>query len=170
MKQNGSYVLNFRGPALVGQQLTFVHGKQFEGRTMALCFLPYAGLIAPDKADHASEQFEFVGTTLVIVVSGAYPMHRLWSPHSEKPRTTILADPCGRLHRSFGVMDSQPSSRCRTFLIDREGILRLRVTHDFIEQDLEAIRTIAGLSHHPSLRGNGTTEPACNVHMEYLPV
>ena len=36
--------------------------------------------------------------------------------------------------------------RCHTFLIDRKGILRLRVTHDFVDRDMETLCKIVGMT------------------------
>jgi alkyl hydroperoxide reductase subunit AhpC len=140
MKRNGMYVLHFNVPAIVGRQLIYLRGKQFLGRVTALCFLPYAGLLSTEEIDNHAEQFEAVDTTLVIVSSGARPLHRLWADEPAQPRTAVLGDLCGRLHRLFGVKMSESSAWCHTFIIDGEGILRLRLTHHFVERDLDRLR------------------------------
>jgi alkyl hydroperoxide reductase subunit AhpC len=151
MKRNGTYALDFHVPALVGKQLSYLHGRQLMGRLVALCFLPYAGLLSVDEIDRHAARFQQVGATLLIVSSGARPLHQLWIDQPEKPWTPVLADPGGQLHRSFDVAYTQSSSRCRTFVIDRQGILRLRVSHDFVGGDLEALRKIVGLNQrHPT--------------------
>jgi alkyl hydroperoxide reductase subunit AhpC len=150
MKRNGMYMLDFHGPALVERQLTYLHGQQLVRRLVALCFLPYAGLVSVDEIDRHAARFQQAGATLLIVDSSARPFHRLWIDQPEKPWTTVLADPCGRLHRVFGVAIEESSPRCRTFVIDRGGILRLCVSHDFIDGDLEVLRKIVGLTQHPS--------------------
>lgn len=145
MKRNGMQVLDFHAPALVGRQLTYLSGKQFVGRLVALCFLPYTGYVAAEALDRHAERFQRIDATLLIVSSGVRPFHRLWIDYWEKPWLPVLVDPCGRLHRSFGVAVAEPSPRCHTFVIDREGILRLRVTHDFVDGDLEVLRKIMGV-------------------------
>jgi len=39
MKRNGTQALDFHGPALVERHLTYLHGQQFMGRVVTLCFL-----------------------------------------------------------------------------------------------------------------------------------
>lgn len=146
MKRNGMRVLDFHAPALVRRQLTYLSGRQFLGQLVALCFLPYAGLVTVKKLDDYARQFQQIDATLLIAISGSRPFHRLWINQSEKPFTTLLADPCGRLHRLFGLGPIEPAPRCRTFVIDRGGILRLRVTHDFVDEDLHALRNILELN------------------------
>lgn len=144
MKHNGMHVLNFRVPALVERELCYLRGTQFLGRLVALCFLPYAGLIAADEIDHQAYQFNEIDATFVVVGSGTCPLHRLWLDDSERSGTAVLADPCSQLHRAFGVAVSARSPRCHTFVIDRDGILWLRVSHDFVDGDLDILRKIVG--------------------------
>jgi peroxiredoxin len=146
MKRNGMHALDFHGPALVEGHLTYLRGTRYVNRIVALCFLPYAGLLSADEIDRHAAQFEEVGATLLIVSSGVRPLDRLWIGQPVKPNTPVLADLCGRLHRSFGVAAVERTARCHTFMIDRSGILRLRVTHDFVDRDLKTLRKIVGLT------------------------
>lgn len=146
MKRNGMYALDFHGPALVEGDLTYLQGTRYVNRVVALCFLPNTGLLSAGEIDRHGERFDKVGATLLIVSSGACPLYRWWIGQPGKPNTPIMADLCGRLHRSFGVTKTERSVRCHTFMIDRSGILRLRVTHDFVDGDLETLRKIVGLT------------------------
>ena len=146
MKRNGMRALDFHGPALVERDLTYLRGTQYANRVVALYFLPYVGLLSAHEIDRHAVRFDEVGATLLIVSAGARPLHRLWNRQPDKPNTPILTDLCGRLRRSFGVVVTEPSARCPTFMIDQKGILRLRVAHDFVERDLEALRKIVGLT------------------------
>ncbi len=147
MKRHGMRALDFQGPALVGGALTYLHGTRYVGRVVALCFLPSAGQVRAALINRHAERFHEVDVALVMVASGARPLHRLWIGQRDKPLTPVLADPCGRLHWSFGVAVAGPAQRCHTFVIDRTGILRLRVSHDFVELDLAVLRGIVGSSH-----------------------
>jgi len=169
MKQNGMQVLNFHVPALVERELIYLRGTRFLGQLVALCFLPYAGLIAADEIDYQARQFEKIGGTLVLVGSGACPLHRLWIDEAESPRAAVLADPCGQLHRLFGVAVSDRSPRCHTLVIDREGTLRLRVTHDFVDGDLETLRGIMALRGTDRFDVGSTQEVSTDSKTEYLP-
>jgi alkyl hydroperoxide reductase subunit AhpC len=169
MKRNGMHALDFHGPALVEGHLTYLRGTHYVNRVVALCFLPYVGLLSADEIDPHAARFEAVGATLLIVSSVARPLDRLWIGQPVKPNTPVLADLFGRLHRLFGVAAAERSARCHTFMIDQKGILRLRVTHDFVDRDLETLRKIVGLTdiHRPNaeLDHEGATNKA-----EYVPV
>ena len=142
MKRNGMYALDFQGPALIEGKLTYLHGSRYVDRVMALCFLPYIGLVSTEMIDRQAERFQEIEAALVIVASGARPFHRVWIGPGGKPRTPVLADPYGRLHRLFGVAVADPVRRCHTFVIDRTGVLRIRVSHDFMEYDLTVLQEL----------------------------
>jgi alkyl hydroperoxide reductase subunit AhpC len=146
MKRNGMHALDFHGPALVGGNLTYLNGTRYMNKVVALCFLPHVGLLSAGEIDRHAARFDKVGAILLIVGSSARPLHRLWIGHPDKPNTPVLEDLCGRLHRLFGVPARERSARCHTFMIDRKGILRLRVAHDFVDRDMEMLRKIVRLT------------------------
>ncbi|MGA6826831.1 hypothetical protein ACO9S2_04350 [Nitrospira sp. NS4] len=150
MKRNGTYALDFQGPALVGGHITYLRGRRYLNRVVALCFLPYARLVPAEKLDRQARRFHEIGAALLIVASIARPLHRLWAGERDKPVTPVLADLCGRLHRSFGVPVEEPARRYQTFIIDRTGILRLRVNHDFFWQDLTVLGSTIGVTPRPA--------------------
>jgi hypothetical protein len=169
MKCNGMFALDIHGPALVGGALTYLRGTRYRNRVVALCFLPYAGLLSAGEIDRHAVRFDEVGATLLIVSAGARPLHRLWLGQSEKPKTPVWTDLCGRLCRSFGVAVTEPSARCHTFMIDRKGILRLRVAHEFVDRDLEMLRKIVGLTDIRKANAELNRDAATNK-AEYVPV
>lgn len=136
MKQNGMYALDFHGPALMGGDLTYLHARRYADRIVALCFLPDVSRVSVKMIDRLAQRFEDLDVALLFVASGARPLHRMWIGQPNKPSTPVLADPCGRLHRSFGVAIASPSRRCHSFVIDGSGVLRLCVSHDCTERDL----------------------------------
>ncbi len=147
MKRNGMHALDFHGPALVGGEVTYLHGTRYVNRVVALCFVPYVSLLPADEIECHAARLDKVGATLLIGSSGVRSSDRLWILHPDKPNTPFLADLCGRLHRLFGVAARERSARCHTFMIDRKGILRLRVTHDFVDRDMETLCKIVGMTH-----------------------
>jgi len=170
MKRNGMYALDFHSPALVGGDLTYLCGTRYVNRVVALCFLPYFGLLSTEEIDRHATRFDEVGATLLIVSSGVRPLHRLWVGQPGKPSTPVLSDLCGRLHRSFGVAAAaERSARCHTFMIDRKGILRLRVAHDFVDRDMEMLRKIVGLTDIRKANAEPDHETATNK-AAYAPV
>lgn len=146
MKRIGAPSLNFRAPALVNGRLTYLGSMQFIGHWTALCFLPYVGIVEPDFLDQQADHLDQIDTTLLIVSSGTRPLHRVWIDRPTTPRTPLLYDPLGRLHRSFGVALAQIPVRCQTFLIDRAGLLRFHLIHDFTDRGLDALHEMVTLS------------------------
>jgi alkyl hydroperoxide reductase subunit AhpC len=169
MKRNGMHALDFQGPALVGGHITYLRGMRYVNKVVALCFLPYVGLLSAGEIDRHAARFGEVGATLLIVSSGVHPLHRLWIGQPFKPNTPIFTDISGRLHRSFGVTVTERSARCHTFMIDRKGILRLRVAHDFVDRDMEMLRKIVGLTDIRKANAEPDLETATNK-AEYVPV
>lgn len=142
MKQNGMYALDFHGPALMHGDLAYLHARQYVDRIVALCFLPDVSCVSTKMIERQGRRFENADVTLLIVASGARPLHRMWIGQRSKPSTPVLADPCGRLHRLFGVATVEPARRCHTFVTDRMGVLRLCVSHDFVERDLTVLQNL----------------------------
>ena len=136
----------FRTPALVDVRLTYLSSIQFIGHWIAVCFLPYVGIVKPNFLDRQADHLDRIDTTLLIVSSGTRPLHRLWFDRPTTPRTPLLYDPLNRLHRAFGVTPSQIQVRCQTFLIDRAGLLRFHLVHDFTDRGLAALQEILTMS------------------------
>ena len=141
MKRKRTTMLNFRAPALVDRKLTYLSGMQCLGQVTVVCFLPYLRIIAAQRIDHVAEGFLTAGARFLIVACDERPLHRGWNDQT-MPCTPIIDDLCGRLHRAFGITGSEPLSRCRSFVIDGTGQLRLQFTHDFTGHDCAAIREL----------------------------
>ncbi|MGQ0810263.1 MAG: hypothetical protein ACT4OO_03445 [Nitrospiraceae bacterium] len=154
MKRIGSSLLSFRAPALVAGTVTYLGSTQFSGRWMALCFLPYAGIVEPDFVDRQADHLDLIDTTLLIVSSGIRPLHRVWIERPTRPRTPLLYDPLGRLHRTFGVAPARLPVRCQTFLVDRASVLRFHLVHDFTERGMSALHEIVQLSQAQDTAGS----------------
>jgi alkyl hydroperoxide reductase subunit AhpC len=147
MKLNEKSLLDFRVPALVGGQFKYLSGKQFSGRLLVMCFLPVQGIIAAaETLDEQSDRFERVNVEFLIVGSDACLHHQLWQDREKRHRATVLADPCHRVRRMFGIARDSADSRCFTVLLDEEGIVRLRWRHHFSNSDLQAIRNLVVLN------------------------
>ena len=161
MKRIGDPSLNFRAPALIDGQLAYLDAAQLTGRWTALCFLPYVGIVEPDFLDHQADNLDRIDTTLLIVSSGTRPLHRIWLDRPTAPHTPLLYDPLSRLHRSFGVVPAQIPVRCQTFLIDRAGLLRFHLIHDFTDRGLAALQEILTMSQ---LQDSGKESAARSKH------
>ncbi|MBI4002943.1 MAG: hypothetical protein HY348_14330 [Nitrospira defluvii] len=158
----------FRVPALVAGTLIYLDSTQFIGRWTALCFLPYVGIVEPDFLHHQTDRLDRIDTTLLIVSSGTRPLHRIWIDRPTKPRTPLLYDPLSRLHRSFGVAPAQIPVRCQTFLIDRAGVLRFHLVHDFTDRGLGALHEIVTLSQSQDTGGVAATDTIAGAREEVM--
>lgn len=170
MIRNGMHALDFHGPALVGGALTYLRGTRYIDQVVALCFLPYAGIVSADMIDRHARNFHDIDAALLIVASGTRPLHRLWGDQQANPLTPILADLCGRFHRAFGVAVVELAQRCHTFVIDRTGLLRLRVSHDFVEHDLSVLREVIGSSQSRMTEAPASEVEGITAGIAYLPV
>jgi alkyl hydroperoxide reductase subunit AhpC len=168
MLEIGKSSPSFRVPALVEGRLVYLNSTQFTGRWTALCFLPYVGIVEPAFLDHQADRLDRIDTTLLIVSSGARPLHRVWLDRPTTARTPLLYDPLCRLHRSFGVPPAQIPVRCQTFLIDRAGILRFHLIHDFTERGLSALQEIVTLSQSQDTGGVAATDTVADAREEVM--
>ncbi len=148
---------SFRVPALIEGRLVFLDSTQFAGRWTALCFLPYVSIVKPAFLDRQADHLHRIDTTLLIVSSGTRPLHRVWIGHPIRLRTPLLYDPLCRLHRAFGAPPTQIPARCQTFLIDRDGILRFHLIHDFTDRGLAALHEIATMSQAQDTVGSAVS-------------
>ena len=168
MQHIGKPAPNFRASALVAGTFTYLDSTQFTGRWMALCFLPYVGIVKPDFLDHQADNLDRIDTTLLIVSSGTRPLHRVWLDHPTTPRKPLLYDPLSRLHWSFGVPPAQIPVRCQTFLIDRAGLLRFHLIHDFTDRGLRALQEIVTLSQSQDTGGVAATDTIADAREEVM--
>jgi hypothetical protein len=107
MQEIGMPTPNFRVPALVDGQLTYLGSTQFIGRWTAVCFLPYVGNVKSEFIDHQAYHLDRIDTTLLIFSSGTRLLHRVWLDRPTRSGTPLLYDPLSRLHRAFGVASAQ---------------------------------------------------------------
>lgn len=142
MKQIRLRATDLSGPALVEGGLAYLCGASYVKQTVALCFLPSEGHLLGETIDQQAQGFRDIDVALLIVAAAANPLHRLWMGREDKPRTSVLADVGGRLRRAFRVSGVGTLSRCHTIVIDQTGVLRLRISHDFVEHDLAMLRKI----------------------------
>jgi alkyl hydroperoxide reductase subunit AhpC len=158
----------FRAPALIDGRLTYLGSVQFAGRWVALCFLPYVSLVEAAFLDRQAHVFEQLDMALLVVSSGTRPLHRLWRDCPVTTRLPLLADPLGRLHRSFGVAVARMPARCQTFLIDRAGLLRFHLIHDFTDHGLAALQEILTMSQTQESEGIPATHSEQDANHEAI--
>lgn len=111
---------------------------------MILCCLPSLGLVEPTFLERQVEAFAQKGASLLAVGLEEDPLHQPWVSRIGKLRIPILADPLRRLRRSYGIARAYAPGRCRTFLVDPDGLLRFHLVHDLSGREMNALLEIIG--------------------------
>lgn len=142
MIQIGAPSPSFRLPAMVDGQLTFVDLAQFRTPWVVLCFIPRLELVEAVFLDRHVDSFHKQGVSFLAVSPKHEPLHEGWINQFGSFRVPILADPLRRLHRRYRLAAVDTSSRCQTFLIDPEGLLRFHLVHDLNGRGMGAILEI----------------------------
>jgi len=141
----------FRLPALVEGTLTYLDSARFKGRCVALCFLPPLGLLESAVLERYSPIFDQQKADLLGIVPENAFFSGTWHRWIWPNGLILLSDPLGRLSRSFGVSHRPAPSRCQSFVIDPEGILRYHLVHDLngrgMRALLEILKATASASH-----------------------
>jgi len=158
----------FRAPALVDGQFTYLGSMQFIGRWIAVCFLPYVGIVKPDFLDHHAAHLDQINTTHLIVSSGTRPLHRIWLDCPTTLNAPLLYGPLSRLHHTFRVALTQTPVRCQTFLINRVGLLRFHLIHDLTDYGLCALQEIVTLGQSQDTDGVAATDTIMDAREEVM--
>lgn len=115
-----------------------VSDADLKGHWSVLCFYPADfTFVCPteleDLADHY-EAFQELGVEVYSVSTDKHFTHKAWhdtSPAIGKIRFPMLADPTGRISRSFGVLVEEEGVALRgTFVINPEGEIKVMEVHD----------------------------------------
>ncbi|MEW6542599.1 MAG: redoxin domain-containing protein [Nitrospirota bacterium] len=152
MQQIGDKAPRFRVPALIQGAMTYIDSALFQGRWVALCFPPSLGLIESVFLDRQSEAFSKADATLLATIPDTPTLLSSWCSQFGKLRVPLLADPLGRLRRSYGMARTSRAARCQTFLIDPAGLFRFHLVHDLNGRGMAAILEIVGASQRPDTR------------------
>lgn len=144
MRRIGERAPRFRVPALMEGAFIYIDSARFQGRWMVLCCLPSLGLVEPTFLDQQVEAFAQKGASLLAVGPEDDSLHQPWASRIGKLRVPILADPLRRLRRSYGIARAYAPGRCRTFLMDPDGLLQFHLVHDLNGREMSALLEIIG--------------------------
>lgn len=145
----GHTVPGIRVPALIEGGLTYLEFPPPGGLWSALCFPATMGLIESIFLDRQIEEFGREDTTLFAVVPHARGFLDSWYGQVGKLRVRLMTDPLRRLRKVYGLTPADPYGRCQSLLIDPNGALRFRLTHDLNGRGLSALREIIHASRQP---------------------
>lgn len=127
---------SFRVPALREGHIDYVHSDLWHGAWTALCFLPDLPLEGR-FLEQQTGALARLGLVLLLV-EPRVPVSRSRLIQLTVSDATVLADPIGRLHRRFGLKGLS-GTKCRTFLIEPQGIVRFQLVHDLNMSGLNAL-------------------------------
>lgn len=168
MTKIGCPAPRFRVPALVEGNLIHMDSVCLRGQCLALCFLPRLGLLERAVLEYHARNFEMENVHLLgVMAEGAFfegPRQQGVWPAGLTP----VSDPLGRLSRSFGVPRRPLTSRCQSFVIDENGLLRYHLVHDLNGRGMSALLEILKASQAPdpkrSAIGSRHLECGCKEH------
>jgi alkyl hydroperoxide reductase subunit AhpC len=132
----GDKVPTFRAAAVCHGGVRYINSAEMNGMWAIVSFLPRPdslhGRCMPAAAETLNEDdirvlFVQPGDSLFVVP----PL----------PKSMILIDPLGLLHRRFGIRRAS-DLKCRSFVIDPEGILRFQLVHDLNGSGLTMLREL----------------------------
>lgn len=148
----GQTAPHFRAPALVDGTLRYINSTQFSAHWVMLCFVPRLGLVETSFLDRQANSRHFArhGCSLLAVASAGNTLHQPWLGRIGRMKPILLADPLGHLHRAYRV-SIDPTSRCRSFLTDPEGVLRFQIMHDLNGRGISVLSEILEATRrHPA--------------------
>lgn len=142
----GYPVPNFRVPALAEGTLTYFDRTGIKGCCLVLSFLPPLGLLEFSTLARYAQSFDQEKAVFAGVVSEGSFFDGPWQRRCWPQGLILLSDPLGRLSRSYGVGSISAVTRCQSFVIDPEGILRYHLVHDLNGRGMAALLEILKVS------------------------
>jgi alkyl hydroperoxide reductase subunit AhpC len=149
-------VPTIRVPAVTAGKLTYLSTADLHGRSLALCFLSPLGLLECLMLERQSLKFHEQDSLLVGVVSEAFFFSGPWDRRFWPRGLILLSDPLGRLSRKYGITRLNAATRCHSFAIDSNGLLRYHLVHDLNEPGMAALREILKANQEPMLERSVT--------------
>ncbi|MGH7233421.1 MAG: redoxin domain-containing protein [Nitrospiraceae bacterium] len=148
MVRIGETAPSFRTAALVDGTLCYIDSAQFSDSWVMLCFVPHLGLIETSFLDRQAESRHFVreNCALLAVAPEGDVFLQPWMRRVGNLRAILLIDPLRRLHRAYAVPRAKIPARCRSFVIDPDGLLRFQVLHDLNGRGISILSEILDAS------------------------
>jgi alkyl hydroperoxide reductase subunit AhpC len=145
----GDKVPTFRAAAACHGGVRHINSAEMNGMWAIVSFLPHLDSMHGQCSIVTEPPVAEDDVLMLFVQSGDTP-----SVVSPPTHSITLIDPLGLLHRRFGIR-RQRELKCRSFVIDSEGVLRFQLVHDLngsgltmLRELLVATRSQAGSSCH----------------------
>lgn len=130
----------FRLTAVMNGEPLFLHSNRYHGRWVVLCFPGLLGFAERMVLDRQGHLFEREETTLLAVAPDDLLVEDPWTGSFGPVSVPLLIDPMKRLSRLYGVRQGLTPSRCHTFVIDPDNIVRFHHVHPITVRSMEALR------------------------------
>ncbi len=112
--------------------------SDYRGKWLVIAFYPADfTFVCPTELEELAEhydEFRKAGAEVLSVSTDTVYVHKAWhdtSPAIKKIRFPMVADPAGKLSRTFGTyLEDEGVSLRATFIVDPDGVLRAMDIHD----------------------------------------
>lgn len=128
-----------RVPALTNGVLTYFALDQLRDRWTILCSLVSLDLTDVIFLDQQYEIFAESGASFVVLSRQDRPLHHSRVDCLRPLRIPILADPLGRLSRTYSTSTDQRLFRCQTSLLNPQLMLQSQISHDLDAHGIDKI-------------------------------
>ncbi len=119
-------------------EITRIKLSDYRGKWLVIAFYPADfTFVCPTELEELAEhydEFRKAGAEVLSVSTDTVYVHKAWhdtSPAIKKIRFPMVADPAGKLSRTFGTyLEDEGVSLRATFIVDPDGVLRAMDIHD----------------------------------------
>jgi alkyl hydroperoxide reductase subunit AhpC len=152
-----------RVPALMDGTLTYLSTADLHTGCVALCFLPRFGDQQWLMLERRAAGFQAQDSALVGVISEDLILSGPWHRKVWPCGLTLVCDPLGRLARSYGLIGRHAVTRCHSFVIDPQGILRYHLVHDLTDSGFRALLEMVSFEPDTGIQGVTSRQAAYGV-------
>jgi alkyl hydroperoxide reductase subunit AhpC len=125
----GDTVPAFRATAICHDGIRYLRSEELKGTWSIISFLPRHGSLKEHCSMVDPSSLAESDVQVLFIQSEASPGAVRALTGTVLPHSMTLIDPLGLLHRRFGVSRTS-NPKCRSFLIDPDGLLRFQLVHD----------------------------------------
>ena len=152
-----------RVPALMDGTLTYLSTADLHTGCVALCFLPNFGNLQWLVLERSAAEFQAQDSLLVGVISEDLILSGPWHRKLWPGGLTLVSDPLRRLARSYGLIGHHAVTRCHSFVIDPQRILRYHLVHDLNDSGFRALLEMASCDPDTGIQGVTKRQAAYGV-------
>ncbi len=134
----GEKITDFEADAFFNEEIKKVKLSDYAGKWVVMVFYPADfTFVCPTELEELAlnyGEFKKLGAEVLSISTDTAYVHKAWhdsSPAIAKIKYPMVADPAGKLAKSFGVyIENEGLSLRGTFIIDPDGVLKAYEVHD----------------------------------------